>query len=335
MSIITVKELNKTFRVKTKEQGIKGSLKAMVSPKYKEVEAVKDLSLTVDKGEVLAFIGPNGAGKSTTIKMLTGILHPTSGEVNVLGLNPGAERRKLSYRIGTVFGQKSQLWFHLPPLDSFHLLGAIYEIEGANLKKRIHYLSEIFEIEALMDTPVRKLSLGQRIRCEIAASLLHQPEIIFLDEPTIGLDVVVKQKIRELIRTLSKEAETTIFLTSHDAGDIEQLCKRAIIINHGKIVLNESVKSLKYNYMNRKIIDIKYSEPVTIENPRLKVLKNKGYAVKIEIDSAEYDIDHMIFELMRLGKVADITITDPPLEEIISSIYQEQNTGGDELEKHS
>ncbi|MBM7615678.1 ABC transporter ATP-binding protein [Alkaliphilus hydrothermalis] len=333
MSIISAKNLSKTFQVKTKEQGLKGSLKAMVSPQYKEIQAVKNISLEVARGEVLAFIGPNGAGKSTTIKMLTGILHPTAGEINVLGLNPTTDRRKLSYKIGTVFGQKSQLWFHLPPLDSFNLLGRIYEMEEEEIKKRISYLTELFEIEDLLETPVRKLSLGQRIRCEIAASLLHKPEIIFLDEPTIGLDVVVKQKIRDLIKTLSQESQTTIFLTSHDAGDIEQLCRRAIIINHGQIVLNESVKNLKYNYMNQKVIDIKYAESVTIDHPELKVLKSKGYAVKIEIDSSKCDIDNTISDLMKLGKVVDITISDPPLEEIISGIYQEKDIGGGYLEK--
>ncbi|WP_243136943.1 ABC transporter ATP-binding protein [Alkaliphilus serpentinus] len=305
----------------------------MFSPKYKELQAVNNLSFEVKKGEVLAFIGPNGAGKSTTIKILTGILYPTSGEINVLGLNPSKNRKKLSYKIGTVFGQKSQLWFHLPPLDSFNLLGRIYEMEGPQIKKRISELTELFEIEELLDTPVRKLSLGQRIRCEIAASLLHNPEIIFLDEPTIGLDVVVKQKIRDLIKTLNKELDTTIFLTSHDAGDIEQLCKRAIIINHGEIVLNESVKNLKYNYMNQKVIDIKYAEAVNIKIPEVRVLKSKGYAVKVEIDSSRCSIDSTILELMKLGKVVDITISDPPLEEIISSIYQQKTIGGGCLEK--
>lgn len=245
MCIIKVESLSKTFRVKTKEAGLKGSLQSMFSPSYREIEAVNSISFEVEKGEMLAFIGPNGAGKSTTIKMLTGILYPTSGNIEVMGFNPARERKKLSFKIGTVFGQKSQLWFHLPPLDSFNLLGNIYEMDKARLKRRIEFLKEVFEIGDLMDIPVRKLSLGQRIRCEIAASILHEPEIIFLDEPTIGLDVVVKQKIRELILKLNKEEATTIFLTSHDAGDIEQLCKRAIIINHGEVVLNESIKNLK------------------------------------------------------------------------------------------
>lgn len=324
MSIIKVTNLQKTFKVKIKRAGLKGSIKSIYSPEYKEVEAVKGISFGVEKGEVLAFIGPNGAGKSTTIKMLTGILYPTSGDLNVLGLNPSTDRKQLSFRIGTVFGQKSQLWFHLPPIDSFNLLGRIYELEDEYLKKRISNLTEIFEINDLLETPVRKLSLGQRIRCEIAASILHNPEIIFLDEPTIGLDVVVKHKIRELITRLNKEEKTTIFLTSHDAGDIEQMCKRVMIINHGEVVLDESVKNLKHNYLNQKIIDIKYMEPVEINVPNIKILKNKGYAAKVEVDSTICDIDNVIAELMKIGKVADITISEPPMEDVISYIYQQK-----------
>lgn len=191
----------------------------------------------------------------------------------------------------------------------------------------------MFEIEDLLETPVRKLSLGQRIRCEIAASIIHNPEIIFLDEPTIGLDVVVKHKIRELITKLNKEEKTTIFLTSHDAGDIEQLCKRVMIINHGELVLDESVKSLKYNYLNQKIVDIKYMEPVEISIPNVKVLKHKGYAAKVEVDSSICDIDSVIAELMKIGKVADITISEPPMEDIISYIYQQKAKVGETFEK--
>lgn len=333
MNIIQVSNLQKTFKVKTKSAGLKGSIRSMFSPKYKEVEAVKNISFNVEKGEVLAFIGPNGAGKSTTIKMLTGILYPTSGELSVLGLNPSKDRKQLSYRIGTVFGQKSQLWFHLPPIDSFNLLGRIYELEDNYLKKRISYLTDMFEIGDLLETPVRKLSLGQRIRCEIAASIIHNPEIIFLDEPTIGLDVVVKHKIRELITKLNKEEKTTIFLTSHDAGDIEQMCKRVMIINHGEVVLDESVKSLKYNYLNQKIIDIKYMEPIEINIPNIKVLKHKGYAAKVEVDSSICDIDNVIAELMKIGKVADITISEPPMEDIISHIYQQKAKVGGTVEE--
>jgi ABC-2 type transport system ATP-binding protein len=327
MEIIKVKNLCKNFKVKTKAPGLRGSVKSIISPSYRQIEAVKNVSFQVEKGEILAFIGPNGAGKSTTIKMLTGILHPSNGYVEVAGFNPSKERKRLSYRIGTVFGQKSQLWFHLPPLDSFNLLGNIYEIDKNKLKKRIDFLKEIFEIQELMDIPVRKLSLGQRIRCEIAASILHEPEIIFLDEPTIGLDVVVKQNIRDLILKLNKEEKTTIFLTSHDSGDIEQLCKRAIIINHGELVLNESIKDLKHNYLNKKVISIKYNEPVKLIDNNFKVIKNKEGSVKVEVDTSKNDIEVILSGLISKGKVKDITISDPPLEDIISHIYKENREG--------
>lgn len=331
VSIIKVHNLGKTFKVKTKEPGLKGSIKSIISPSYREINAVNNISFEVEKGEILAFIGPNGAGKSTTIKMLTGILHPSAGKLEVLGLDPSKDRKKLSYKIGTVFGQKSQLWFHLPPLDSFNLLGNIYEMDSVKLKKRIEFLKEIFEIGDLMDVPVRKLSLGQRIRCEIAASMLHEPEVIFLDEPTIGLDVVVKQKIRELILTLNKEEKTTIFLTSHDAGDIEQLCKRAIIINHGEVVLNESIKKLKYDYLNKKIIQIKYNDVVNLDKYKLDIIKNKGNAVKVQVNTSEQDIEEVLSNLISCGKVNDITISEPPLEEIIAYIYK-LNKDGDNNE---
>jgi ABC-2 type transport system ATP-binding protein len=331
MSIIKVSNLCKTFKVKTKDEGLRGSFKSIFSPNFREIKAVNNISFEVEKGEILAFIGPNGAGKSTTIKMMTGILYPSSGDIEVLGMDPSKERKELSYKIGTVFGQKSQLWFHLPPLDSFQLLGNIYEMDKLKLQKRIELLKEIFEIGDLMDVPVRKLSLGQRIRCEIAASILHEPEIIFLDEPTIGLDVVVKQKIRELILQLNKEEKTTIFLTSHDSGDIEQLCKRAIIINHGEVVLNETIKSLKHDYLNKKIIQIKYNEIVNLDSCHLDIIKNKGSAIKVQVDTSKEDIEQVLTTLIKFGKVNDITISEPPLEEIISHIYK-LNKEGDKYE---
>jgi ABC-2 type transport system ATP-binding protein len=324
VSIITARHLNKTFRTKVKAEGFSGSMKSLFRPRFKTIEAVRDISFTVEKGEVLAFIGPNGAGKSTTIKMLTGILFPTSGEIDVLGLNPSIHRMKLSFKIGSVFGQKSQLWFHLPAADSYKLLGSIFEIPRRELEKRIAFLRELFELEDLMDTPVRKLSLGQRIRCEIAASLLHNPEIIFLDEPTIGLDVVVKQKIRDLIKKLNKEEGVTIFLTSHDIGDIERICKRAVIINSGEIVLDESIKNLKYNYLKKKVIDVKYGEKVDfrIDVPSITVVKATDYSAKIEVDTTSGTIKEAVGILMGLGNVQDINISDQPLEEIISDIYR-------------
>ena len=198
------------------------------------------------------FLGPNGAGKSTTIKMLTGILHPTSGEAKVLGLTPWREREKLAFRIGAVFGQKSQLWYHLPPIDTFDLISRIYELNRSDYLTRRDDLIDRFELGPYLHTPVRKLSLGERMRCEIAGSFLHRPQLLFLDEPTIGLDVVVKQRIRELIRELNRDEGTTVFLTSHDAGDMEELCSRAVVIHHGGILLDAPVDRLKREVLNRK-----------------------------------------------------------------------------------
>lgn len=324
MEVVKVKDLRKTFHSKLKEEGMKGSIKSIFRPEYREVEALQGIDLNVAKGEVLAFIGPNGAGKSTTIKILTGILHPTDGTVEVLGFTPWKNRKKLAFKIGTVFGQKSQLWYHLPPMDSFRLLADIYEMEVSDYRKRLSYLVDVFEIEDLLKTPIRKLSLGQRIRCEIAGALIHSPEIVFLDEPTIGLDVVVKHKIRDLIKRQNQEEKTTIFLTSHDAGDIDKLCKRAIIVNKGTIVLNEPVKHLKYNYMSQKVIDVKLVEPGTVEIPGVKVVKSKEFALKLELDTSKNRIEDVIRQLLEQVRVEDITISDPPLEEIISLIYQDR-----------
>lgn len=327
--IIEVKNLEKTFKLKVKEAGLKSSFESIIQPTYKTIQAVNCISFNVERGETLAFIGPNGAGKSTTIKMLSGILHPSSGEMEVLGFHPTKQRKDLSYRIGTVFGQKSQLWFHLPPLDSFKLLGYIYDIPKGQLEKRIKYLAEIFEIQDLMDIPVRKMSLGQRIRCEIVASILHEPEVIFLDEPTIGLDVVVKQKIRKLITKINQEENTTIFLTSHDAGDIEQLCERAIVINHGDIVFNDSVDNLKQNYLKNKMVQVKHDKPLGDLPKGLKLIKQEEYLTKFEVDTNVHPIDVTISTLLHSGSINDITIEDVPLEEIIVDIYQDKGGRSD------
>jgi ABC-2 type transport system ATP-binding protein len=322
MSIIEIRNLNKLYRTRVKEEGLKASFQALVRPVYTEVQAVKDISFTVERGEICAFIGPNGAGKSTTIKMLTGILHPTSGEISVLGFNPAKQRQKLSYHIGTVFGQKSQLWFHLPPTDSFTLLGAIYDLDKSTLKKRVDELTECFELGDLLKIPVRKLSLGQRIRCEVAASLLHSPEILFLDEPTIGLDVVVKQRIRELILRMNHEDGTTIFLTSHDTGDVEQVCKRAIVINQGQIILDQPIKKLKYDYLNKKIITVRFNLEQHLDAPiGVRVEKTGNLGACLSVDTRLISIDEAMRWLIAQGGVADITVQDPPMEEIISTIY--------------
>lgn len=323
MNAIEVKNLTKEFKVKEKEKGFKGTLKSLFKQRYKIVKAVNDISFNVEEGEVIAFIGPNGAGKSTTIKMLTGILYPKSGDIKVMGINPVKDRKKLAYEIGTVFGQKEQLWTHLTPYDNFKFFGAIYDLKDKEVEKRINDYIELFGLEGFINTPVRNLSLGQRIICEIVASLIHEPKILFLDEPTIGLDPVVKEKIRSLIKKLNKEKKTTIFLTSHDVSDIEKLCKRVIIVNHGKIVLDDSMENLKYHYLNKKIVEVKMKEKVDLNDAEgITILKDKDYNLKIEVDTSKKDISDAI-KLLDVDKLSDINITNVPLENIITDIYEE------------
>ncbi|MBN1934211.1 MAG: ATP-binding cassette domain-containing protein [Anaerolineae bacterium] len=327
MSVITVQNLSKTFQVKGKAAGVKASFKSLFRPQTSEIHAVKGISFDVQEGERVAFIGPNGAGKSTTIKMLVGILFPTDGQASVLGKVPWREREKLAYQIGAVFGQKSQLWYHLPPQDTFDLLARIYELAWDGYKKRLAQLVDLFEIGDLMATPVRKLSLGQRMRCEIAASLLHGPRILFLDEPTIGLDVVVKHRIRELILRLNEEEKVTVFLTSHDAGDVERLCRRAMVINHGEVIYDGKVSTLKRDYIRSKTVSLKLGEPFDgFEMEGVTVLKaaGSGVGVKLEVDTATAGIDQVIARLMARYPILDMTVEDPPMEQVIAHIYGEE-----------
>ena len=323
MAVITVKNLSKDFKVKIKEKGLKGSLKSLVKPKYKIIKAVKNISFSVEKGEMIAFIGPNGAGKSTSIKMMTGILYPNKGEIDVLGLDPRKNRKKLAYEIGCVFGQKEQLWMHLTPYDNFKFFGAIYDIPNSRVEKKIRELSDLFELEEFINTPVRNLSLGQRIRCEIVASLIHEPKVLFLDEPTIGLDPVVKENIRVLIKRMNKEYKTTVVLTSHDVSDIEKLCKRVIIINKGQVVLDDTMENLKYHYLNKKIIDVKIKEKINLDEvDGINILKDKDYNLKLEVDLKKKSISDAI-KLLNPDSIIDINISNVPLEQIISNIYKD------------
>lgn len=323
MPVVSLNHLQKTFRVKQKAPGLKGSLRSLVRAEWQTVEAVKSVSLELDEGELLAFIGPNGAGKSTTIKMLTGILFPTGGEASVLGCVPWKQRRELAYHIGSVFGQKPQLWYHLPPVDTFELFAHIYELDRAAFEKRQAFLVEALGIGDLLHTPVRKLSLGQRMRCEITASLLHAPRILFLDEPTIGLDVVAKQQLREAITTLHDQEKLTIFLTSHDAGDVESLCKRVVVINHGQVIFDDRTSALKRRFLRRKIIGVRFGQPVddhfTLENAT--ILKRGTWGLKIELDTHIRPVENLIAALMAYAPIADLTVEDPPMEEIIREIY--------------
>jgi len=287
---------------------------------------VNNISFNINKGEILGFIGPNGAGKSTTIKMLSGILTPTNGSISILGLNPTKDRKKLAKSIGTVFGQKSQLWMHLPPIETFNLLGVLYDVNSKILKERIEKFINLFELESIINTQVRKLSLGERIKCEIAASLIHNPQVLFLDEPTIGLDVVIKKTIRDLIIKMNKEQEVTILLTSHDIQDIEKLCDRVIIINNGKIVFENTMKFLKYNYLGKKIISIKSENSLNLnEIEGIQILKQKEYTAKIEVDTKIHSIKDIIDMIINSNNIIDITIYDIPLEEVIGQIYKNQD----------
>ncbi|GCE20783.1 ABC transporter ATP-binding protein [Dictyobacter kobayashii] len=348
MSIVEVEHLAKTFRSRERASGIAESMRSFVLPRYRTREAVKDMSFALDAGEVLAFIGPNGAGKSTTIKMLTGILYPTAGAVRVLGFTPWQQRRQLAYHIASVFGQKSQLWYHLPPQDTFNLLARIYELDMTEYRKRRDFLIEVFDIAEYIRTPARKLSLGERMRCELAATFLHKPRIVFLDEPTIGLDVIAKQRIRDLIALLNVEERVTVFLTSHDAGDVEQVCRRAIVINHGEIILDESVATLKRDYLKAKTIDLQLGGTVeelltdevgdrqsrlklqlaapALKREGIQVLKAQGHSLRLEVDTTSCPLEPVIASIMQQQHILDMTISDPPMEKIIAAIYGSQGT---------
>ena len=329
MPAIKVTNLQKTFQTKRKTAGLGSSVRALFKPEYSNVEAVRNLSFEMESGELLGFIGPNGAGKSTTIKILTGILHPTSGQAQVLGYTPWKDRQKLAFNIGTVFGQRPQLWYHLPAIDTLILFGKIYEMEDADVKKRIGFLSEAFELGDLLETPVRKLSLGQRMRCEVAASLLHKPKLLLLDEPSIGLDVVAKQLLRDNIREMSKLENVGVLLTSHDAGDLEALCHRVIIINHGQIVYQDKVSNLKRKFLTHKLVEVRYAEEISPDFALkgMQTLKTGRYGVKLRFDTQTTAADTVLTQLSAAGTLVDITISDPPLEEVIGLIYEQADTG--------
>ncbi len=325
MNSIKVKNLQKTFQTKRKAAGLGGSVRSLFKPEYSSVEAVNNLSFEMEAGELLGFIGPNGAGKSTTIKMLTGILHPSGGEASVLGFTPWVDRQKLAFQIGTVFGQRPQLWYHLPAIDTFTLFGKIYELDDRETKKRIDFLAEAFEMKDLLEVPVRKLSLGQRMRCEVAASLLHRPKLILLDEPSIGLDVVAKQNIRDAIRRMNQEEGVGVLLTSHDAGDLEALCKRVIIVNHGQIVYEDKVSNLKRKFLTTKLVEVRYAEGVAkdFSIDGVEILKVGHYGVKLKFDAAKTSVESVLAHISAAGDIVDITISDPPLEEVIAKIYEQ------------
>ncbi len=317
---IVVAGLSKTFETK----GKKGTKELFT--------AVDNISFEVEQGEIIGFIGPNGAGKSTTIKMMTGILYPSSGDVTVCGYNPWTERHEMTYNIATMFGQKSCLLSHLPVIESYKLLGAIYDIDKKKLEERINEIAEFFDIHELLQKKVSSLSLGQRMICEVAAVTLHRPRVIFFDEPTIGLDIVVKKKVRRMIRTLNEKYGTTIFITSHDISDIEKLCTRVIIINHGKVMLDSKLEDIKHGFLSKKKIEVSYDEQVCesnaselLNNTKLQV--SFGEKLTVEFDESDIQVGTVIERLMKLGKVQDLSIMSTSLENVIYDIYTTSKGG--------
>ncbi|QJC52459.1 ATP-binding cassette domain-containing protein [Paenibacillus albicereus] len=333
MNVLETKGLRKTFRVKRKEPGFAASLRSLWSPRWSEKEAVSGIDLAVEEGETIAFLGPNGAGKSTTIKMLTGILHPSGGEATVLGHVPWQERKQLAYRIGTVFGQKSQLWYHLPPSDTFELMSRIYELDRDDYRRRRDSLIERFELGPYLDTAVRRLSLGERMRCEIACSFLHRPRLLFLDEPTIGLDAMIKERIRELIAELNREEGTTVFLTSHDAGDIERLCRRAVVIHHGGIMVDGSVQRLKRDILRYKTVAVRLAESSPPADalplpPGVRRLPADAGQLRLSVDLTATGVEQVLQGLLSALAIADVTIEDPPMEEVIKTLFARSRDEG-------
>lgn len=324
MKAIWVEGLEKKFQSPLARTGsIWQKFKQAFSPHYQTINAVKGISFSVEPGERVAFIGPNGAGKSTTIKILTGIMEPTEGEAHVLGKVPWIERSHLAYQIGAVFGQRSQLWYHLPAFDTLTLLSTIYDIPKNVFENRLKTLSDLFNISGLLHKPVKQLSLGERMRCELVASLLHKPSVLFLDEPTIGLDITAKAIIRDLIRTQSEEEGTTLLLTSHDTDDIEQVCNRVIIIDHGKILLDDTLVNLKTRYIKKKVLTIATeNEHVNLNLPGTQIIEESPHQIKIEIDLQKNAVERVVTEILKNNSVKDLTVEGPGLETIIQSLYR-------------
>jgi ABC-2 type transport system ATP-binding protein len=319
---ITVTELRKTYRFAKARRGFTQSLAGLFKPEFTELEAVGGVSFEIAAGERVAIIGPNGAGKSTTLKMLCGVLDPSAGAAQVLGFTPWKERRKLAYEIGVVFGQRSQLWTELPVRDSFALLRRVYDQPAEAFARRQGDLVERFGVAALMDQPVNRLSLGQRMRCEIVAALLHGPRLLFLDEPTIGLDVTAKAAIRDFIREQSRGEGQTVLLTSHDTRDIELVCERVIVINAGRIVLDQPTDQLRRRFIARKLVTLVSQAPsLTLDLPGVTRRPSDAHTTILEVDIRETRIEAVIAAALALGGIEDVTVEDPPMEEVIHEIY--------------
>ncbi len=320
---IQVEQLKKYYQVHQKEPGLAGSFKSFVSRKYKDVKAVDDISFNIDAGEIVGFLGPNGAGKTTTLKVLSGLLYPTSGSARVLGFTPNERRAAFLRQITLVMGQKQQLNWDLPAMDSFVVNQAIYEIPNDQFKATMNELSELLEMGDLLKKQVRKLSLGERMKCELSAALLHRPQVLFLDEPTIGLDVTMQTKIRQFIAEYNERHHATIILTSHYMADVTALCQRVIVIDHGKLLYDGDLKALAEKIAPHKLIRVEFSQP--LDGHRLEaygeVAKTRGQRADLLVprDAISEVAARMLAEL----PIVDVTIEDPPIEDVITRVFEE------------
>lgn len=321
--MIELKHIHKTFKVAKRKGGFGEAAKALFRREYTLVHALSNISFTIDDGEMVGYIGPNGAGKSSTIKIMSGILTPDSGECRINGLIPWKSRKEHVRRIGVVFGQRSQLWWDVPVLDSFELIRDIYEIDAAAYCRTLDQLVQMLDLSELLKTPARQLSLGQRMRCEIAASLLHEPQILFLDEPTIGLDAVSKIAVRDFIKQLNREKKTTVILTTHDMQDIEALTERILLIGKGQILLDGSLEELKKRNSSIKKITLEYQNGTFMTANGLRLLEQlDGHAV-FEVDTAVLSVSKAIESLSRNADILDLSVTGSSAEDMVVSLYKE------------
>lgn len=328
MSLIQVRHLSKTYKIVKRQPGMLGALKSIFKREYIAKTAVRDVSFSIAPGEMVGYIGPNGAGKSTTIKMLTGILVPSSGEIQVNRIVPYKERQKNARQIGVVFGQRTQLWWDLPTIDSFELLKQVYQISNKRFKQNMEIFKEILGLEEFLLTPVRQLSLGQRMRADIAASLLHDPIILFLDEPTIGLDVVAKDKIRKFIREINKERGVTVILTTHDMADIEKLCQRMILIDNGKLMYDGELSKIREMYGSKRIMVVDLEGNTPIELDKITLLKEDGNRKWLQFDAKQVTASQLISKLSQHYEIKDLTVKDQDIEVIIRHLYEKDDGVG-------
>jgi len=334
MAIIDVENLRKEYKISVKKEGLAGSILSLFNPKFEIKEAVKGVSFQIRKGEMVGYIGANGAGKSTTIKMLTGILTPTSGKLLVNGLVPTKDRIKNNMKIGAVFGQRTQLWWDIPVIESYKLIQKIYEIPMETYKENLEYFSKTLGLDELLHIPVRQLSLGQKMRCEIAAAFIHNPEIVYLDEPTIGLDFMVKEKIRKFIKQLNKDRETTVILTTHDLQDIEEICSRIIIIDKGSIMFDGDLEEIKEEFSKFAVANILLKE-ITPELQTFLNGKNVGFEIlsidennlNIKFDRSQITIAGIFSNLSKYGTILDLSIQDVSIETIVKTLYERKSLG--------